>query len=560
MSIHKSDIEIAQASKMLPIGQIAEKLSLSKDDLILYGEYKAKVKISAINRILSNENSGHLILVSAMTPTPAGEGKTMTSIGLAQAMNKIGKQTTVALREPSLGPVLGKKGGAAGGGYSQVLPMEDINLHFTGDLHAVGVAHNFIAAAIDNHLYHYNKLNIDPRRIEFKRVIDMNDRALRNLVIGLGGQKNGYPRESGFDITAASEIMAILCLSLSYSQLKEKIGNIFIGYTFDHKPVFVKELKIEGAVTALLKEALLPNLVQTIENTPAFVHGGPFANIAQGTNSILATKLALHTSDYVVTEAGFGFDLGAEKFFDIVSSYGNYCPHATVLVVTARALKMHGGKSIRLLNENDPEAVWAGRGNLAKHIENMKKFGMQSIVAINKFVNDSPEELEMVKKICEENDVAYDIVDYWAQGSSGGLDLAKKVVNMIDSSKCHFVKMYEWDESIEIKIEKIAKNIYGAKAIDYTNTAKKNIRSIKKLGFDKLPVCIAKTQKSLSDNPKLLGLPKDFLITVRGVIISSGAGFLVPLTGDILRMPGLPKVPAAEQIDIDDEGNISGLF
>ncbi len=557
-----SDIEIAQKAQLLPITEVAQQIGLTANDLILYGDYKAKIKMSTIRRIFDEKRKpGKLVLVSAITPTPAGEGKTTVSIGLTQALKYIGKNATAALREPSLGPVLGRKGGAAGGGYSQVLPMEDINLHFTGDLHAITTAHNLISAALDNYL-HFNKgeKRLSVREISWPRVMDMNDRALRDIVIGLGGKSNSIPRETGFDITAASEIMAILCLSLSYSELKEKISNILLGFTEDREPFRVKDLNVQGAVTALLKDALLPNLVQTLENGPAFVHGGPFANIAQGTNSILSTKLALQLADYVVTEAGFGFDLGAEKFFDIVSPYGGLCPSAVVLVVTARALKMHGGVPLEEVNQPNPHAIMNGRGNLEKHIENMRKFGMQSIVAINRFIGDTEEEIRMVEQICQENQIDYAVVNVWEEGGKGGVELAEKVINMVQGEKCRYHQLYDWNLPVEEKIMKIAGEIYGARAVDYTSRARRQLKDIYKLGYDKLPVCIAKTQQSLSDNPKLLGRPKDFLVTVREIIISAGAGFLVPLTGDILRMPGLPRIPAAERIDIDDEGNISGLF
>ncbi len=556
-----NDIEIAHTAKLQHIHEIGKKLGLTQEDLILYGNYKAKVKMASIRRIFSEQRQeGKLILVSAITPTPAGEGKTTVSIGLAQALRRIGKNATVALREPSLGPTLGRKGGATGGGYSQVLPMEDINLHFTGDLHAVTTAHNLISAALDNYLHFNNTRRLSVREIIWPRVMDMNDRALRDIVIGLGGKINGVPRETGFDITAASEVMAILCLSQSYSELKERIGNILLGFTEEREPFLVKELKIEGAVAALLKDALLPNLVQTYENGPAFVHGGPFANIAQGTNSIMATKLALRLSDYVVTEAGFGFDLGAEKFFDIVSPYGNLCPSAVVLVATVRALKMHGGVSLEEIHQPNPEAVLKGRGNLEKHIENMRKFGMHSIVAINRFLGDTEAEIQAVEQICRENNIDYAVVNVWEKGGKGGTELAEQVVEMISGEKCRYRPLYDWDLPVEEKVRKIAGEIYGAAAVDFTTRAKKNLKDIYRLGYDSLPVCIAKTQNSLSDNPRLLGRPKDFLVTVREIIISAGAGFLVPLTGDILRMPGLPRKPAAENIDIDDEGNISGLF
>jgi len=554
-----SDIEIAHQIKQKPITEIAGLLGLSADDLELYGSYKAKIKYSALERIQDNPH-GKLILVSAITPTPAGEGKTTTSIGLAQALNRIGKKTTVAIREPSLGPVFGMKGGAAGGGWSQVLPMEDINLHFTGDFHAVTAANNTLAALLDNHIYYDNELKIDPRRVTWKRVLDVNDRMLRKIVIGLGGSKQGFPREDGFDITPASEIMAILCLSNNMDELKERIGKITIGFTYDGEPVSVAQLGYEGAIAALLKDALMPNLVQTIENTPAFVHGGPFANIAQGANSILATKTALRLSEYVVTEAGFGFDLGAEKFFDLVCKYGGFCVDAVVLVATVRALKMHGGIKLKDIGTPNPGAVEAGLPNLAKHLENIHKFGMKSIVAINRFSTDTEEELNIVKQFCISQGFDVSIADFHAKGGEGGIEVAEHVVNMIGKDVCNLNSLYNWNQSVEEKIFKVASEVYGAQKVDYTAEAKADLKKINKYGFDKLPICIAKTQKSLSDNPDLLGRPKDFLVTVREILISSGAGFLVPITGEIMRMPGLPKHPSAEVIDVEQDGNISGLF
>ncbi|MCC7429840.1 formate--tetrahydrofolate ligase [bacterium] len=556
-----SDILIAQKAKLLPVTEIAKQIGLTEDDLIFYGAYKAKIKMSSIKRIFAEKrNEAKLILVSAITPTPAGEGKTTVSIGLTQALKILGKNAVAALREPSLGPCLGMKGGATGGGFSQVLPMEDINLHFTGDIHAVTTAHNLISAALDNHLHFGNKKDFAMRSLTWKRVMDLNDRALRDIVIGLGGKKNSVPRQTGFDITAASEVMAILCLSLSYSELKEKLGKIMLGYNHSEKPVFLRDLGIQGAVASLLKDALQPNLVQTTENGPAFIHGGPFANIAQGANSILATKLAMKTSDFTITEAGFGFDLGAEKFFDIVCRYGNFCPSAVVLVATVRALKMHGGVAKKDLLTSNPEAVLKGKGNIEKHIENVKKFGIKPIVAINRFVTDSDEELKVVREICERSDAEFSVVNFWEQGGKGGTELAEKVIDVVEAKKCVYKPLYELDLRVEDKIQKIAKEIYGAEAVDFLPKAKNDLKMIYKNGFDKLPVCVAKTQSSLSDNPELLGRPKDFLVTVREILISAGAGFLVPLTGEIMRMPGLPKKPAAESIDIDDEGNISGLF
>lgn len=554
-----TDLEIGRLTKLKNIDEIAAKIGLSPQDIDHYGEYKAKIRYSALFA-LENNPIGKLILVSAITPTPAGEGKTTVSIGLSQALNKIGKKSIVALREPSLGPVFGVKGGAAGGGWSQVLPMEDINLHFTGDFHAVTAANNTLAALIDNHIYFDNELNIDPRRITWKRVLDVNDRMLRNVVIGLGGSKQGYPRENGFDITPASEIMAILCLSNNMDELKERIGNITIGFTYDGEPVRVHQLGIEGAIAALLKDALKPNLVQTTENTPALVHGGPFANIAQGANSVLATKTALRLSDYVVTEAGFGFDLGAEKFFDLVCKYGGFCTNAVVLVATVRALKIHGGVKVKDLNEPNPAAVTKGLDNLAKHLENINKFGMKSVVAINRFPSDTDEELKIVKDFVQANGFEASVVEYFSKGSEGGIELAEKVLQMVENDVCQYRGLYDWNSPVEDKIYTIASEIYGAQKVDYSTEAKADLKKIYKYGFDKLPICIAKTQKSLSDNPDLIGRPKDFLVTVREIVIASGAGFLIPITGEIMRMPGLPKKPSAGAIDVEADGNISGLF
>ncbi len=554
-----SDIEIAQSTKMKKITEIAESIDLSIDDIELYGNYKAKVKFEAIEK-LKDRSDGQLILVSAITPTPAGEGKTTVSIGLAQAMNLLGKKTIAAIREPSLGPIFGIKGGAAGGGYSQVLPMEDINLHFTGDMHAVTSANNNLAALIDNSIYNGNPYHINPRTVTWKRVMDVNDRSLRNIVIGLGGKTQGVPREDGFDITPASEIMAILCLSNDLEELKTKIGEIIVAQTYGNELVKVKDMKLEGAITSLLKDALKPNLVQTIENTPAFVHGGPFANIAQGTSSIIATKAALKLADYVVTEAGFGFDLGAEKFFDIVCHYGKFCTSAVILVATVRAIKHHGGVKIKDLSKPNVEAVKKGLANLDKHLENIRKFGMKSVVAINKFYTDTDEELQIVKEFANKNGFDASIVDYWAKGGNGGIELAEKVTGLINNQVCHLSQLYLWNSPVEEKILTVAREIYGAEKIDFTTEAKKDLRLIKKNGYSDLPICIAKTQKSLSDNPKLLGKPKDFLVTVRRILIASGAGFLIPITGDIMRMPGLPKTPSALQIDINENGEISGLF
>jgi len=554
-----NDLEIARAAKIEHISVIAKKLGIDESDLEYYGKYKAKLPLKLID--LEKVQKAKLILVSAITPTPAGEGKTTVSIGLSQAMNLIGKKTTVVLREPSLGPVFGVKGGAAGGGYAQVLPMEDINLHFTGDISAVEKANNLLAALIDNELQiKGSKLNLDARTVSWRRVMDMNDRSLRDIVIGLGGQKNSIPRETGFDITAASEVMAILCLSSDLADLKRKLGNIFIGYSLDKKPVFVRDMKAEGAMAALLKDAVKPNLVQMIGGFPAIIHGGPFANIAQGTNSIIATRMGLTLSDYVVTEAGFGFDLGAEKFFDIKCRTAGLNPSAVVLVATVRALKFHGGAKLKELKTENVEALKKGLVNLEKHIENMKVFGICPIVAVNRFYSDTDEEVKIIKEFVESKNVVCSVADVWEKGGEGGIDLAKKVSLMADTCNKKFIPLYEWEWPIEKKIEKIAKTIYGAEAIDFTAQAKNDIKRIIKLGLDKLPVCIAKTQKSLSDNPELLGRPKDFVVTVREIQISSGAGFLVPITGEIMRMPGLPDEPSAYNMDIDNEGNIEGLF
>ncbi len=554
-----SDLDIAKQVKMKHIAEIAESIGLSAQEIDLYGEFKAKLRYSTMKR-LENNPMGKLILVSAITPTPAGEGKTTVSIGLAQALNRVGKKAIVAIREPSLGPVFGIKGGAAGGGWSQVLPMEDINLHFTGDFHAVTAANNTIAALIDNHVYYDNELNIDPRRITWKRVVDVNDRMLRDIVIGLGGSKQGFPREDGFDITPASEVMAILCLSNNMDELKEKIGKINIGFTYSGEPVSFSKLGYTGAIAALLKDALKPNLVQTIEGTAAFVHGGPFANIAQGANSIIATKNALRLSDYVVTEAGFGFDLGAEKFFDLVCKYGGFCTNAVVLVATVRALKMHGGAKLKTISTPDPEAVRIGLANLGKHMENITKFGMKSIVAINKFPSDTEEEIQIVKDYVTGYGFEVTVVEFHSKGGEGGIELAERVINMVDKDVCRYRGLYDWDSPVEDKINIIASQIYGAQKVDFTNEAKADLKKINKYGFDKLPICIAKTQKSLSDNPDLLGRPKDFLVTVREIVIASGAGFLVPITGEIMRMPGLPRHPSAGTIDIEGDGDITGLF
>ncbi|MDR1341472.1 MAG: formate--tetrahydrofolate ligase [Prevotellaceae bacterium] len=555
----KIDIEIAREAEMKPIAEIAGKLGVKIDDIEFYGKYKAKLPPELIDA--EKMRNARLILVSAISPTPAGEGKTTVSIGLAQGLNRIGKKTTVVLREPSLGPVFGMKGGATGGGYSQVLPMEDINLHFTGDFGAIEKAHNLLSAMIDNNIQSKkSSLGIDPRTVTWKRVMDMNDRSLRHIVVGLGGTGSGVPRETGFDITAASEVMAILCLAEGREDLKRRLGNIFIGYTYDKKPVYARDLKAHGAMAALLKDAIKPNLAQTIENTPAIIHGGPFANIAQGTNSVLATKMGLTFSDFVVTEAGFGFDLGAEKFLDIKCQYSGLAPDAVVLVATVRALRYHGGAPVREAGIPNFEALKKGINNLEKHIENMKQFEVCPIVAINKFATDTEEEIQFVMDFCRQLGVQACVADVWAKGGEGALELARNVVKIAGVCTSKYKPLYEWEWSIEKKIETVAKKIYGAEAVDYTPKAKADLKKVYNLNLDRLPVCMAKTQKSLSDNPELLGRPKDFVVTVREIEIAAGAGFIIPITGEIMRMPGLPDEPAAERMDIDDEGNIYGLF
>ncbi len=552
-----TDQEIARTIKLRPIGEIASKLGIDAGDLELYGKYKAKLPLKYIDR----NKFGKLILVSAISPTPAGEGKTTVSIGLSQALNRIGKRSAVVLREPSLGPVFGIKGGATGGGYSQVLPMEDINLHFTGDFAAIEKAHNLLSALIDNNIQSKNNnLNLDPRTISWKRVMDMNDRALRDIVVGLGGTGNGIPRETGFDITAASEVMAILCLSKDREDLKERLGNIFIGFTFEKKPIYARDLKANGAMAALLKDAIKPNLVQTIEGTPAIIHGGPFANIAQGTNSVIATQTAMSLTDYTVTEAGFGFDLGAEKFLDIKCRSAKLSPNAAVLVATVRALKYHGGKSLKDIKEPDVNALSKGIENLQKHVENIRLFSLAPVVAINKFVTDTQEELDFIKTYCEGKNIPVSIIDVWAKGGEGAEELARMVVDAAEDCCPNFLPLYPLTDSVEKKIETIAKKIYGAEAVDYTAKAKNHLAKIERLGLGNLAICMAKTQKSLSDNPELLGRPKDFVVTVREIEIAAGAGFLVPITGEIMRMPGLPEEPSSIRIDIDNEGNITGLF
>ncbi len=554
-----SDLEIAQSAKIKNIREIAGKLGIPELILESYGHYKAKLPLSLIDP--EKIPGKKLILVSAISPTPAGEGKTTVSIGLCEGLNLIGKKTTVVLREPSLGPVFGIKGGAAGGGYSQVVPMEDINLHFTGDFPAIEKANNLLAALIDNNIQNKNStLGIDPRTVHWKRVMDMNDRALRHIIIGLGGTTSGVPRETGFDITAASEIMAILCLSENFDDLKHRMGNIFVGFTYDKIPVFARDLKAEGAMAALLKDAIKPNLVQTLEGNPAIIHGGPFANIAQGTNSVLATKMGLSLSDYVVTEAGFGFDLGAEKFLDIKCVSAGLKPGVAVLVATIRALKYHGGVKLDEIKKPNAKAVESGLENLEKHIENILKFNICPVVAINKFTDDTAEEIEVVRNLCKKLGIRSAIITAHAEGGSGAVELAEAVVEVLNECKSDFKPLYDWSWSVERKIETIAKQIYGANAIDYTSQAKDDLKKIESLKLDKLPVCIAKTQKSLSDNPKLLGRPENFIVTVREIEIAAGAGFIIPITGNIMRMPGLPEYPAAEKIDIDSEGRIKGLF
>lgn len=555
----KQDIEIAQAAAIKPIVEIADKLGIPRDDLEMYGKYKAKIPLHFIDE--ERIKNAKLVLVTAITPTPAGEGKTTTSIGLAQALNRIGKTTTVVLREPSLGPVFGIKGGAAGGGYAQVIPMEDINLHFTGDLSAVEKAHNLLAALIDNNIQlKEGNLGIDPRTIEWKRVMDMNERSLRDIVIGLGGTTEGIPRQSGFNITAASEVMATLCMAQNLADLKERLGNIFVGYTYEDKPVFARDLKANGAMTVLLKDAIKPNLVQTLEGTPAIIHGGPFANIAQGTNSIIATKTGLSLSDFVVTEAGFASELGAEKFFDIKSQFGNLKTNAVVIVATIRALKYHGGAKLSALQTEDLDALEKGFDNLDKHIENMKYFGFNPVVAVNRFDSDTEEEINLLTKHCESVNINVALNESWAKGGEGAIDLAWKVIESIKTCPDCFKPLYELSWPFEKKIETICKKMYGADHVEYTVKAKKQLDKIDQLGLGHLAVCIAKTQKSLSDDQTKKGRPQGFTVKIREVELSSGAGFIVPIAGTIMRMPGLPQSPSAEKIDIDADGNITGLF
>lgn len=553
-----SDIQIAQQAKLLPIKEVAAKIGITEDELEFYGKYKAKLSDDLADRIKNNPD-GKLVLVTAINPTPAGEGKTTTTAGLGQAMAKIGKNAIIALREPSLGPVFGIKGGAAGGGYAQVLPMEDINLHFTGDMHAITAANNLCCAMLDNHIHQGNSLMIDQRRILIKRCLDMNDRALRNVVIGLGGKVNGIPREDHFIITVASEVMAILCLASDISDLKRRLGNILVAYTFSGEPVYARDLKADGAMTALLKDAIKPNLVQTIEGTPAIMHGGPFANIAHGCNSVRATKLALKLADYCITEAGFGSDLGAEKFLDIKCRYAGISPSAIVIVATCRALKYNGGVPKSEVSNENLEALKKGIVNLGVHIENMRKYNVPVIVAINRFGTDSDCELEYIEEYCREKGADFALSDVFCNGGEGGIELAEKVVEACEKPS-DFAPIYSLDLTVKEKIDKIAKTIYGAIRVNYTAAAEKSIAEVEKLGGGKMPVCIAKTQYSLSDNPALLGAPKDFEITVRNVSLSNGAGFVVVYTGDIMTMPGLPKSPAAHGIDVDENGKIAGLF
>ena len=554
-----TDIEIAQKCEMKPITEIAKTAGIDEKYIEQYGKYKAKIDLSLLNE--SERDNGKLILVTAITPTPAGEGKTTTTIGLADGMKRIGKSVAVALREPSLGPVFGIKGGAAGGGYAQVVPMEDINLHFTGDFHAIGAANNLLAAMLDNHIQQGNLLGIDPRKITWKRCVDMNDRQLRFVVDGLGGKVNGVPREDGFDITVASEIMAVLCLSNSISDLKARLSRIIVGYTYDDKPVTAGELKAAGAMAALLKDAIKPNLVQTLEGTPAFVHGGPFANIAHGCNSVTATKMALKTADYAITEAGFGADLGAEKFLDIKCRAAGLTPSAVVVVATVRALKMHGGLDKKSLDTENLTALEKGIPNLLRHVSNIKNvYKLPCVVAVNRFPTDTDNEINFIIEKCKELGVNVVLSTVWADGGKGGEDLAKEVVRLCEEEKGDFTFSYSLDGSIEEKIESVVKKVYGGKGITVLPAAKKQIDKLTELGFSNLPVCIAKTQYSFSDNPALLGAPEDFTVTVKNVKISAGAGFIVVLTGDIMTMPGLPKSPAAERIDIDENGKITGLF
>ncbi|EMC44762.1 formate--tetrahydrofolate ligase [Streptococcus mutans] len=555
----KTDIEIAQSVDLQPITNVVKKLGIDFDDLELYGKYKAKLTFDKIKAVEENA-PGKLVLVTAINPTPAGEGKSTITIGLADALNKIGKKTMIAIREPSLGPVMGIKGGAAGGGYAQVLPMEDINLHFTGDMHAITTANNALSALIDNHLHQGNELGIDQRRIIWKRVVDLNDRALRHVTVGLGSPINGIPREDGFDITVASEIMAILCLATNVEDLKERLANIVIGYRFDRSPVYVRDLEVQGALALILKEAIKPNLVQTIYGTPAFVHGGPFANIAHGCNSVLATSTALRLADYTITEAGFGADLGAEKFLDIKTPNLPTSPDAVVIVATIRALKMNGGVAKDALNQENVEAVKAGFANLARHVENMRKYGVPVVVAINEFITDTNDEIAVLRNLCAAIDVPVELASVWANGADGGVDLANTLINTIENNPAHYKRLYDNNLSVEEKVTKIAKEIYRADNIIFEKKSKTQIAQIVKNGWDNLPICMAKTQYSFSDDPKLLGAPTGFDITIRELVPKLGAGFIVALTGDVMTMPGLPKKPAALNMDVAADGTALGLF
>ncbi|EFX95909.1 formate--tetrahydrofolate ligase [Streptococcus vestibularis] len=555
----KTDIEIAQSVELKPITEVVEKVGIGFDDLELYGKYKAKLSFDKINEV-KDDKPGKLILVTAVNPTPAGEGKSTMSIGLADALNKIGKKTMIALREPSLGPVMGIKGGAAGGGYAQVLPMEDINLHFTGDMHAITTANNALSALLDNHIHQGNALGIDQRRIIWKRVVDLNDRALRHVTVGLGGPLNGIPREDGFDITVASEIMAILCLATDINDLKERLANIVVAYRYDRTPVYVRDLEIEGALTLILKDAIKPNLVQTIYGTPALVHGGPFANIAHGCNSVLATSTALRLADYTITEAGFGADLGAEKFLDIKTPNLPTTPDAVVIVATLRALKMHGGVAKTDLSEENVQAVRDGFANLKRHVENVRKFGLPVVVAINEFVADTEAEIAALKELCKEIDVPVELASVWANGADGGIDLANAVVDAVENGNADYKRLYSDDDSLEEKITKIVTEIYGGKSVVFEKKAKNQLKQFAEFGWDKLPVCMAKTQYSFSDNQFLLGAPEGFDITIREFVPKTGAGFIVALTGDVMTMPGLPKAPAALKMDVAEDGTAVGLF
>ncbi len=554
----KTDAQIAQSAKMKPIREVADDLTLLEEELELYGNYKAKVSLDVLERLKEKED-GHLILVTAINPTPAGEGKTTVNVGLSMGLNQIGKKAITAIREPSLGPCFGIKGGAAGGGYAQVVPMDDINLHFTGDFHAITSAHNLLAAMLDNHLHQGNELKIDPKQIVWKRVLDMNDRALRNNVIGLGSKADGFTRESGFDITVASEIMAVICLATSLENLKERISKMVVAYSYSGEVITVADLKATGAMTLLLKEAIKPNLVQTLENTPALIHGGPFANIAHGCNSIMATKMALKLSDYVITEAGFGGDLGAEKFFDIKCRFGELKPSAVVIVATIRALKMHGGTHKNNLNEENLESLNNGMSNLERHLFNMAKFGVPAIVAINRFPSDTEEEINLLREKCLSYGTDVVLTEVFTKGGEGSHELAEKIVSICENRESHFTPLYDSQESIETKINCIVQEIYGADGVDFTTAASKQIKNLERLGLDKLPICMAKTQYSFSDNPSLLGAPSGFRITVREVKVSAGAGFIVALTGQIMTMPGLPKIPAACGMDYTSTGEIIGL-